>query len=440
MNVGVLVTKDLRRQWRDRKSIVIQLVVPVLLTVVMGLSFGGGIFGDQGISAVPMALVGTDVPQGVRDRLTTALEQTKFFKVTWTDSAQAAQKVANGELQAALVLPDSLLHRFLAGRDLELKLWKDPNSEIKAGIVETILTEGLRSLQSGEAAYFALWPETATREPNLDTTPLGRFLDGDPAPLWRELRARDTEEHEELLTSFDRAFAFAGAMREPRIHLDVFNRSDWRTASREAASRNMFDYFLPSIAVFFMMWGVAAIARDYQRERDARTLARVLLGPVTSAEVLLGKWATAVIGGAVQLSLLFALGAALFGMRLGPDPFVLLIAIVFSCAATASVYMVLALLARTEKALDALTTIFTLVSGMLGGNFFPTDFMPPALHVVGKITFNYWANSAFSEIIVHDRGLAAVAVELGVLLAITAVGLLVSLTLLTAARRRGVAA
>ncbi len=63
MKLGVLIAKDLRRQWRDRRAFLLQLAVPLLITAVMGVSFGGGIFGDSGISAIPIAIVGGDLPQ-----------------------------------------------------------------------------------------------------------------------------------------------------------------------------------------------------------------------------------------------------------------------------------------------------------------------------------------------------------------------------------------
>jgi ABC-2 type transport system permease protein len=184
-----------------------------------------------------------------------------------------------------------------------------------------------------------------------------------------------------------------------------------------------------------MMFAVAAIVRDLHRERESRTLSRVLLAPVTSVDVLLGKWATAIVSGVLQLSVLFLAGALIFGMSLGRSPLGLLLTVVLACAATASFYLVLGLVARTEKAMDALSTIVTLVFGMVGGNFFPHDFMPPALHVMGQATFNYWANGAFSDLIVHDGGLREVAPALGVLALFAGLGLIIWLGVILALTR-----
>jgi ABC-2 type transport system permease protein len=442
MNVGVLIAKDLRRQWRDRKAFVLQLAVPLLITGVMGLSFGGGVFGDSSISAIPIAVVGGGLPKTLQDQVTQGLQKSGFFTVTWADSVTADDLVRRGKLQAALVLPPKLLTRLLSGEDVVLQLWKDPNSSIKAGIVETIVTGALREVQAGEAAYRALWPQDEFDTAAFKDGPVAAALDGNPLRLWQALRETGAGAGggTDLGTYLDRGVAFAQAMGDHRVALVVRDRADWDAPDDPARQRSLFDYFLPSLAVFFMMFGVAAIVRDHHRERENRTLARVLLAPVSSVDVLLGKWGTAVVAGVVQLSVLFAAGAAVFGMNLGRSPLALVLTVVLACAAAASFYLMLGLLARTEKAMDALSTVVTLVAGMVGGNFFPPDLMPSSLHLVGKVTFNYWANGAFSDLIIHDGGLREVAPALGVLAGFAVLGLAASLAVLAAKRRRGVEA
>ncbi len=445
MKVGVLIAKDLRRQWRDRKAFLWQLAVPLLITGIMGVSFGGGVFGDASISAIPVAVVGGDLPAVLQDQLAQSLQKSGFFQVTWADSATADDLVRRGKLQAAIVLPPELLTRLLSGEDVVLQLWKDPNSQIKAGIVETILTEGLREFQAGEAAYRALWPEDEIDPADFEAGPVAAALEGNPLPLWEALRKQGDatgsgEGGADLGTHLDRAAAFGQAVSDHRVGLVVRDRADWDAPDDPARQRSLFDYFLPAISVFFMMFGVAAIVRDHHRERESRTLARVLLAPVSSVDVLLGKWGTAVVAGVVQLCVLFAVGGAVFGMSLGRAPGLLLLTVVLACAATASFYLVLGLLARTEKAMDALTTVVTLVAGMVGGNFFPIDLMPSTLHLAGQVTFNYWANRALSALIIHDGAWRDVAPALGALVGFAVAGLVVSLAVLAAKRRRGVAA
>ena len=95
--LGALVRKDLLRQFRDVKGLVIYMAVPLVLTFIMGVSFGGGVFGKSGISAIPLALAGGDLPDGLKERLAQGLQETGLFTVTWEDSTTAADLVSRGE-------------------------------------------------------------------------------------------------------------------------------------------------------------------------------------------------------------------------------------------------------------------------------------------------------------------------------------------------------
>jgi len=439
--LDALVRKDLLRQLRDPKGLLIYVAAPLLLTFSMGLSFGGGIFGDAGISAIPLAIAGGELPGGLQDQLATALQETGLFQVTWTDTATAARQVREGDVQAALILPDRMADRFFSGERVVIGLWKDPNSQVKAGIVESILTAGVREYQAAEAAYLALWPESLEGDLGPLAGPWEDLASGDPRRMLRALREDDGALRQDILDRLERAAAFGEAMDEPVIELVQHDRQDWEAASGDArTSRSLYDYFLPSFAVFFMMWSAAAIARDLHREREARTLARLLTGPVNLVTVVLGKWSTALVVSALQLLILLLCGGLFFGVRVFEAPAALLLVSVATGAAAASVYLVLALLVRTEKAMDALATVFTLVSGMLGGNFFPVDLMPPSLHYAGLGTFNYWANRAFSDLVTHGRGLLAVIPEIIALATIATVGLITATLVFAARQRKGVAA
>ncbi|NTU62997.1 MAG: hypothetical protein HGB05_06240 [Chloroflexi bacterium] len=52
--VWVFAQRDLRRMAADRRALIVNLALPLVLTAVMGLSFGGGVFGKKGLSAIPV--------------------------------------------------------------------------------------------------------------------------------------------------------------------------------------------------------------------------------------------------------------------------------------------------------------------------------------------------------------------------------------------------
>lgn len=438
--VWVFARRDLRRLGADRRALLVNLGLPLLLTAIMGLSFGGGLFGKKGISAIPVAIVADDVPESMRDRLLEGLRKSGYFAPVWADSAGADALVRGGDAAAALVLPPDPLRKFFESDSLVVEVWRDPASEIKSGIVDQIARRGVLRVQAGEAAYRGLWPGDY-RTIGADSLGLGDLLEGNFADIWSRLRDEDQSASRDraakfLARQFDHQVALQRALLKVPATLAVSDRTP-DGQDKPARDASLFDYFLPSFAVFFLMFAVAGGARDLHRERARRTLQRQLLGPGPAWPIVLGKWLASVVQGVVMLSVLLLGGAVLFRVNLGPDPWTLPLVVLLTCTAAAGFFLLLALLVGNERRLDNLCTAVILVSGMIGGNFLPVDNLPPWASGMGHYVFNYWANLAFSRVIGQDGSLAAVAGPLAVL-AIGSVVLLAAIILLFRARvRRG---
>ena len=135
--------------------------------------------------------------------------------------------------------------------------------------------------------------------------------------------------------------------------------------------------------------------------------------------------------------MLLLAGAVVFRVGMGPDIWSLPVLVALSATAAASFFMVLAVLIRTEKIMDNVSTSVVLVAAMIGGNFVPIDAMPAWINFAGRWVFNYWANSGFNQVIARNRSLVEDPQPALVLAAMTlGYGLLV-LALLAWRRRRG---
>lgn len=410
MLIVALVRKDLQRILRDRKALVVNLALPLVLTAIMGLSFGGSGDGKSGISAIPIAMVADNMPGFLKDKLATGLEESGFFTVTWTDSASAEAAVRSGRVAAALVMPDGLLADVLDGREVAVQLWKDPGSPLKSGIVQQILERGFVRYQAGAAAYEALWPEDRQAGEHSGFS-VNDYFAGDFNTIWKRFREAksDTalqEAGDQFLTVMDHQVALSDALASPQIKLTVHDKSVLSEATDEGGA-NLFDYILPSFAVFFLMFAVAAGARDVHREKVQLTLQRQLLSPMRGFQFIVAKWLAATSQGILQLAVLFVAGALIWHVNLGPDPYALAVMIVLTCATGAGVFILLALLTPTEKIMDNLSTVVILVSAMIGGNFGSVTSLPAWAHAWGRFVFNYWANLGFVEVVVHNHGLGA---------------------------------
>jgi len=415
----ILVTKDLRRWWSDRNAVIVTLVLPLLLSAVLGVSFGGFGGGGPSLEAIPLAVVG-NVPAPFRDLIDNALTESGLFKPTWTDSVTADRLVSSGEVRAALLVPDNLTAKILGGDDVVFGLWKDPVSVLQADIVEQILSRLLLYLRGGEAAYYGAWPEDwfpADDEPSA----IADLFEGDSMlEVWRRISDGSPEAvsaWDQMSVLMDHQVALSDAYSDPVVNLLVTDRSGAEVKADQApqASRNMFDYVLPGMGVFFMMFAAMNSAADIFRERLGGTLLRLFVAPLGPYDFLLGKWMFGMINGLLQLSVLFLAGKVLFRMNLGPEPWLLPLVALAVSAMLASLYLPLAMLAGNEKRMGAIGTGLTLFMGMVGGNFIQPEAMPPFLLSIGRFTPNYWANTAMTDVIARNHGLETVATPLLIL-------------------------
>jgi len=438
--ISSLVRKDFKRIGGDRRALIVNLALPLALTAIMGLSFGGIGNGKSGISAIPIAVVAEDLPNVLQTRVADGLQESGFFTVIWTDSAQAASAVREGAVAAALVIPQNLGPDLLDGREVAVQLWKDPGSPLKSGIVQQVVERGFGRYQAGAAAYDALWPEDRASGAE-GSFSVKEYLAGDFNAVWKRFRNAGNDSTlqsagERFLTVMDHQVALSDAMGTERIKLSVNDKSRLNEVSGSGRP-SLFDYFLPSFAVFFLMFGVAAGARDIHRERVQLTLQRQLLSPMGSAEFIVGKWVTATLQGVLQLTVLFVAGAVLFDVNLGRDPYSLAVMIILTCTAAAGVFIFLALLCPSEKVMDGLSTVVILVSAMVGGNFGSVEALPGWAHTFGRLVFNYWANLGFTEIVAKNHGLAGAVWPLLVLSSVTVTLFVVNVLIFSVRGRRG---
>ena len=437
MMLRILMAKDLRRWWSDRNALLTTLLLPLLLTAVLGFSFGG--FGDKAaISAIPLAAVG-DVPDPVRDFMGNALRESGLFQLTWVDSARALSMVESGDVSAALLLPDDLMSDYFDGGVVEIGLWKDPTSNLKAGIVEQMLTRMILEVNAGEAAYIGAWPGDWYRAGAED--PIDAFFEG--ADTWMDVyrQARDRtpaagSAWKAVQLILDHQVELADAMSRPAVSLVVEDRAgiEMATATDGYQSRNAFDYILPGMSVFFLMFAASAAGADLHRERENGSMRRLLTAPLSGVDLLLGKWLYAMVNGVVQLTVLLLLGRLLFKLNLGGDALALPLVVLATSAALSSFFLPLALITRSEKQMGQISTGLVLLMAILGGNFMSLEMMPGFMLKFSRLTPNYWANRGFNSLIAYDRSLPDVLPELGILAGYAAVFLIAAVLLL---RRRG---
>jgi len=235
----------------------------------------------------------------------------------------------------------------------------------------------------------------------------------------------DLEAVKVFLLLMDRdAQALADPFSENRITLKEQNL----TGNRLTVTA--FEQNVPGFSLMFVLMAVIfGTAMSMHDERDWGTLPRLLVAPGGFTRLLLGKFVARFLVGVVQMLCLFLWGHWMFGVSLGSSPwaFVLLtLAVVFAVVAAG---MLVAGLARTREQTLPLGLTFVMGLSALGGLWWPQSIQPGWMNTIGPVVFTTWAMRGLNDLVLRDRGLGAMALPVGVLVAYGATALALGLLL-----------
>lgn len=340
----------------DHRSLVLVIVVPLVVTALLGWVVRGSEAGT-----IRLLVVDADVGLGGRQLVAALASASTGGSVVvvegGADPAGVARRLAEGEVDVALVVPHDFSAALVAGRGPTLRLVTagvDPAGEgSAAGTVVELLGRALRSLL----------PEGAgSRLPNLERSTVYLPVDAD---------ALDAI-----------APVFLG----------------------------YFAYFF-----VFILTGIS-----FLRERLGGTLERLLATPVTRAEIVLGYSLGFGLFATLQVVLLTAFVLLHWEVpALGPVPaFVVgldvpsagspilafLLALVLAVGAV-SLGIFLSTFARTEFQILQFIPIVIVPQGLLGGIFWPIDRLPELLQPIARLLPLTYAVEGLRAVMIRGAGL-----------------------------------
>lgn len=209
----------------------------------------------------------------------------------------------------------------------------------------------------------------------------------------------------------------AGRWATPPIQIRVDTQSP---TAGETSVGSGFSQMIPGIGSMYVMFAVLPLAALLIGERKRWRLQRLVLMPVSRAQVLAGKLLGRFVLGMIQFGILFGFGF-LIGVRYGNDPFALvLLMAVFTLCCTALALMVMSFL-KTEEQAQGIALFISLTLAPLGGAWWPLEIVPEAMRIIGHISPIAWAMDGFHELIYYGGGIVQILPMVGVLLAMAVV-------------------
>jgi ABC-2 type transport system permease protein len=366
---------------KDRMAVIWMVVLPLGMTLIGGLVFGGL---GGGSEAVMIDLPVVDQDGGEMAALVLdILSQTGNLNLeTVHDEETARELVAGGDRTGAVVIPPGFSTATMSGQSTALELIVVPGGQtapLLEGMVRGVTSAFSNVQATVEVAISEV--QRATGSTDLDYEGIaGRAV----------------------ATALER-------LHDPPVRAQV------TSVGGAEESFDVSNQIVPGYAVMFAMFTVLSAAGGILEEKERGTFKRLLISPIPRWSLLGGKLMAQFLVGVGQIMLMFIFGMLVFRVNLGSSALGLLLVTLAMCWATTSLGILLVAVIRSRKQIHPITTLIILGSSAIGGSWYPLFMMPKWLQQVARITLVAWAMEGYNRLMILGGGLADVWVDIGVL-------------------------
>jgi ABC-type Na+ efflux pump permease subunit len=370
--IPLIVRNDLKRRLRSPVSIVCMFLIPLGLTLLVGLVFGR--HGAVELSHIKVLVADGDKGFAARFLMQGMKQGTlaELIDLVEVDPAEGRSLMDRGKASALIEIPDGFTTGILDGHPVEIGLVKNPQEAFLPLIVEEI-TKTMAVLLDGAARIFE--------------KPIGDargMLAGDRWPTAAELSGLLDE-------AKPRIELVKGYVADTLVSIKSETVSE--PAEQPAESFNIFALFMPG---------------------------SILSGPVRGSHVVGGKVLSSFAITFVACALLIVIGRLAFGIRWG-DPLELLAHVVGSILLCVGLMAFFYGFIRSERVADAMLPVVIIVLCVFGGAMVPYEAMGRAMQRAAMYSPAYWIIDGLKRISIEKAGWSGIAVHLTIVYGLGAI-------------------
>lgn len=405
-SILALAGKDLRLLVRVKSGLFFTFVWPVIVAILFGFVFSG-----QSSSSRTLRVVVVDEDNSDASRaFVSTLESSGDFTVDRSTRAEAESMVRRAQRAAFVVLKQGFgvaSERMFYGSPRQIEIGIDPARQAEASMIEGLLTKhamsdmqklfsdpkGSRKMVGSALADLGSAGNTSA------TAPLSRFLG-------------------ELDTFLGTPAAGAGGMGAQGWKPVEITKS--AVVREQRGPANGFEVTFPQGVMWGIIGCVMSFAIGLVSERVHGTFVRLQMAPLTRTTILAGKALACFTAITLLQIMLFAVGAAFFGIRPSSLPLLGL-----ACASASIGFvgfmMMVAGLGRTEQAASGAGWAMLMPMTMFGGGMMPQFIMPSWMQMVGNLSPVKWAILGIEGAVWRNFTFTEMLLPCGILLAFGAV-------------------
>ncbi|MBU4362408.1 ABC transporter permease [bacterium] len=391
---------SLKVTFRDKGNLIWLIIMPIVWTTLIGTMSTPGKEDEK----IPVGFLNSD--RGIYGEVFAEIlrkeESIKIVAVAEDDEDKMRNLVKDTKFSVGLIVPDNFSEKLKAGELVVIEILKSERNS-SYFLEEFIEKTAERISIDALAANFTV-EKIGERRMVLEE----EVLENEKERIW-----------EEAFVKADAFFEPAPAVGVKYVVLSVEKRDENIPIGMEASS--------PGFAVMFVMMGVCFAGVAMVQERHHKTLARLLTTPTEKFFIISGKMLGFFLLGFIQFLILILFGQLVLKVNWGNLPLGVLLLVISYVLSVTGLGTLLSVVVRTSAQAGAFAVLISMVTSMLGGAWWPIEIVPKFMQNIARFTPQYWAINGFNKIITRGFGITEILPNFYVLLAISAISLLLAI-------------
>ena len=372
-----IALKDLVQLSRDFKTFMFLLLMPILFTFLFGYAFGGFGGGDSD-SRLPVGYLAQDdhwITGSLHDLLVES-DVIRLEEKVFLSASDLERLVEDGDLAAALIVPDGYGKAVLKDKAARLVVIGDPGTSAWISIEAELLT--LASRLDGAVRTATVIEETGVQGLPFDYA------------------------FEQTLSAWD----------EPPIAIEETTS----LALQEAGNNGALAHTAPGMMLQFAIAGLLTAAQIIVTERKTRTLQRLLTTSARRIQILVGHYLAILLMIFMQFVILIAFAQIALKVNYLRVPEGTLLVATCAALCIAALGLLIGILAKSEEQAIIFSLIPMFVFAGLGGAWVPLEVTGPTFQAIGHVSPVAWGMDGFENIVARGLGFESVLLPAAALL------------------------
>ncbi len=386
MRIIDLALKDLSQVFRDKRSLLFLVAMPIAFTFFMGFAYKSGSDNDASKDTrIPLGWVNNDGNGYVSTQLFEMLSNSDSVRLVELTSDTVDESIRTGEVAGALIVPTGYNKQVSAGNEAPLTLVTDTNST------------------NGQSLYQILRTSVTKLMSAVEITHLSAETIGKP---------NDASELNEAFASASQAWSQADSASLVKVEMVVES-----APAENWYGDNPYNQASPGILVQFAIMGLVSSGQILVQERKTRTLQRLMSTTMRSWEIVAGHMLAMFGIVFTQIALLVVFGQLALGVNYMNAPLGTLLVSVALSLWIAAMGLLIGTVVKDDSQVILFALMAMFIFSALGGTWFPLEVASGTFAAIGKVMPSAWAMTGYQNILMRGLGLESAWMPTGILLA-----------------------